>query len=198
MPQKDGRYAPEEGNLEDIKEVISRAVPIANQYYEDAWAKCQEKGDVDAFLALSAALAADFAPAEPPRCALPEGSSIDALIELASRHGRLLLESLAQLCRQRAVNIHAGRAKLSTGSNKRQKATTTMMWRASSMLSGPQVFLTPRTTLSLAIEVLRRNVHHKKILIRRCKDHFGRPFDTGYRDLQFNIERDGFVRGSSR
>ena len=27
----------------------------------------------------------------------------------------------------------------------------------------------------------------------RCKDHFGHPFDTGYRDLQFNIELDGFV-----
>ena len=47
--------------------------------------------------------------------------------------------------------------------------------------------------LSEALYVLRGNARRKRILIRRCKDHFcGSPADR-YRDLQFNIERGGFV-----
>ena len=193
VPQKDGRYAPEEGNLEDIKEVISRAVPIVNQYYEDAWAKCQENGDVDAFLTLSAALAADFTPAEPPKCALPEGSSMDALIELASRHGRLLLESLAHV-------VQATGGEYSRGPRKaphriQQKAENDYgneLARVVDVERATGIF-DSADDLSEAISVLRGNVRRKHILIRRCKDHFGGPIPPGYRDLQFNIERDSFV-----
>ena len=141
VPQKDGRYAPEEGNLEDIKEVISRAVPIANQYYEGAWAKCQEKGDVDAFLALSAALAADFRPQSrrsvPCLRIRPSMRSSSWQADTA-----VCCSSRSPSCGPQAVNIHVGRANLRTGSSKRQKMTTAMNWRASSMSSGPQVFLT--------------------------------------------------------
>ena len=193
VPQKDGRYAPEEGNIEDIKEVISRAVPIVNQYYEDAWAKCQEKGDVDAFLALSAALAADFTPAEPPKCALPADSSIDALIELASRHGRLLLESLAHV-------VQATGGEYSRGPRKaphriQQKAENDYgneLARVVDVERATGIF-DSADDLSEAIAVLRGNVRRNRILIRRCKDHFGGPIPPGYRDLQFNIEREGFV-----
>ena len=193
VPQKDGRYAPEEGNLEDIKEVISRAVPIANQYYEDAWAKCQEKGDVDAFLALSAALAADFTPAEPPKCALPADSSIDALIELASRHGRLLLESLAQVVQATGGEYTRGPRK--SPHRIQQKAENDYgneLARVVDVERATGIF-DSADDLSEAISVLRGNVRRNRILIRRCKDHFGGPIPPGYRDLQFNIEREGFV-----
>ena len=47
--------------------------------------------------------------------------------------------------------------------------------------------------LSLAVSLLRAASRRGDITIRRCKDRFGDPFDSGYRDLQFNVELNGFV-----
>ena len=47
--------------------------------------------------------------------------------------------------------------------------------------------------LSLAISLLRAASRRGDITIRRCKDRFGHPFPNGYRDLQLNVELDGFV-----
>ena len=47
--------------------------------------------------------------------------------------------------------------------------------------------------LSLAISLLRAASRRGDITIRRCKDRFGNPFENGYRDLQLNVELEGFV-----
>ena len=47
--------------------------------------------------------------------------------------------------------------------------------------------------LSLAVSLLRAASRRGDITIRRCKDRFGKPFENGYRDLQLNVELDGFV-----
>ena len=193
VPQKDGRYAPEDGNLQDIKEVISRASPIVNQYYHDAWTKCQENGDVDGFLTMSAALAADFTPAEPPRCALPEDSSVDALIDLASRHGGAMLESLAHVVQATGGEYERGpRKKPHRILQKAQDDYGNDLARVVDVERATGIF-DSADDLSEAILVLRGNVRRKRILVRRCKDHFGDPIPPGYRDLQLNLERDGFV-----
>ena len=46
--------------------------------------------------------------------------------------------------------------------------------------------------LSLAISLLRAASRRGDITIRRCKDRFGKPFENGYRDLQLNVELEGF------
>ena len=47
--------------------------------------------------------------------------------------------------------------------------------------------------LSFAISLLRDASRRGEITIRRCKDRFGKPFENGYRDLQLNVELEGFV-----
>ena len=59
--------------------MISHAQQDVKAYYDAAWAACA----ADDLLVATAALQADFSPAEPPRCALPEGATVEALVALA-------------------------------------------------------------------------------------------------------------------
>jgi len=63
-----------------LTDVISRAEQDVKAFYEAAWESCV----ADDLLAATAALQADFSPELPPRCALPQGATVEALVALAS------------------------------------------------------------------------------------------------------------------
>ena len=65
-----------------LTDVISRAEQDIKAFYDAAWESCV----ADDLLAATAAFQADFPGAKPPpRCALPEGATVEALVALAFR-----------------------------------------------------------------------------------------------------------------
>ena len=63
-----------------LTDVISRAEQDIKAFYDAAWAACM----ADDLLRETAALQAEFPGEQPPRCALPEGAPVEALVALAS------------------------------------------------------------------------------------------------------------------
>ena len=76
-----------------LKEVICRATPFVKQLYDDAWTTYAAADDLRE---AAAAREATFSPEEPPRCALPEGASVEALVGLASEHAAALHAAIAR------------------------------------------------------------------------------------------------------
>lgn len=88
-----------------LKEVICRATPFVKQLYDDAWTTYAAADDLRE---AAAALEATFSPEEPPRCALPEGASVEALVGLASEHAAALHAALKGLVRDSGGAYHRG------------------------------------------------------------------------------------------
>ncbi|CAH0363824.1 unnamed protein product [Pelagomonas calceolata] len=148
----------------------------------------------DDFLAETRRLEEDFPDTPPPpRCDLPEGASIDALAALAYFHGEDLLESLRRFVQDAGGEYKRGPRK--SKSRIRQKtekdyggdvARVVDLERATGIFDSVD-------DLSFAISLLRDASRRGEITIRRCKDRFSHPFENGYRDLQLNVELEGFV-----
>ena len=76
-----------------LTDVISRAEQDIKAFYDAAWESCV----ADDLLAATAAFQADFPGAKPPpRCALPEGATVDELEELASERAEAMHAALEQ------------------------------------------------------------------------------------------------------
>ena len=101
-----GRFDPEHGERAAVLQVVERANLLAQHGYAVSWAYYNKpedgaRRDGEDLLEDTRRLEEDFSPDEPPRCALPEGASVGAsvaaIVELAKRHGRALIESLKGL-----------------------------------------------------------------------------------------------------
>ena len=73
-----------------LKDVISHAQQDVKAFYDAAWAACAAEDLLEA----TAALQDEFSPADPPRCALPEGATVEALVALASEHAEAMHAAL--------------------------------------------------------------------------------------------------------
>ena len=71
-----------------LTDVISRAEQDVKAFYEAAWESCVATASVGRLLAATAALQDEFSPADPPRCALPQGATVEALVRRTRRLGR--------------------------------------------------------------------------------------------------------------
>ncbi|CAH0375628.1 unnamed protein product [Pelagomonas calceolata] len=195
-----GRFVPERGEQTAVQGVVDRATKLARLGYESAWEGYKAAdGDAarqsaDDFLAETRRLEEDFPDTPPPpRCDLPEGASIDALAALAYFHGEDLLESLRRFVQDAGGEYKRGPRK--SKSRIRQKtekdyggdvARVVDLERATGIFDSVD-------DLSFAISLLRDASRRGEITIRRCKDRFSHPFENGYRDLQLNVELEGFV-----
>ncbi len=195
-----GRFVPERGEQTAVQGVVDRATKLARHGYAVAWEGYKAAdGDAarqsaDDFLAETRRLEEDFPDTPPPpRCDLPEGASIDALAALAYFHGEDLLESLRQFVQDAGGEYKRGPRK--SKSRIRQKtekdyggdvARVVDLERATGIFDSVD-------DLSFAISLLRDASRRGEITIRRCKDRFGKPFENNYRDLQLNVELEGFV-----
>ena len=199
---RSGRFDPEHGERAAVLQVVERANLLAQHGYAVSWAYYNKpedgaRRDGEDLLEDTRRLEEDFTPDEPPRCALPEGASVGAsvaaIVELAKRHGRALIESLKGLVQDAGGSYVWGpRKKEGRIREKAEKEYGGDVARVVDVERATGIFDSV-DDLSLAITRLKRASRRGDITIRRCKDHFGHPFDTGYRDLQFNIELDGFV-----
>ena len=199
---RSGRFDPEHGERAAVLQVVERANLLAQHGYAVSWAYYNKpedgaRRDGEDLLEDTRRLEEDFTPDEPPRCALPEGASVGAsvaaIVELAKRHGRALIESLKGLVQDAGGSYVWGpRKKEGRIREKAEKEYGGDVARVVDVERATGVFDSV-DDLSLAITRLKRASRRGDITILRCKDHFGHPFDTGYRDLQFNVELDGFV-----
>ena len=128
---------------------------------------------------------------------MPEGASIDALGALAYFHGDELLESLRRFVQKAGGEYKRGPRKSKSRIRQKTKndyngdvARVVDLERATGIFDSVD-------DLSMAVSLLRVASCRGEIKIRRCKDRFGHPFEKGYRDLQLNVELDGFV-GAAR
>ncbi|KAK7233032.1 hypothetical protein SO694_00039024, partial [Aureococcus anophagefferens] len=77
-----------------LTDVISRAEQDVKAFYDAAWAACAEAADD--LLRETAALQAEFPGEKPPRCALPQGATVEALVTLASERAEAMHAALEQ------------------------------------------------------------------------------------------------------
>ncbi len=193
----------EEDERESVHEVLGRARRLAEHGYAVSWGyyrKTVDGGpaarDADELLVETGRLKDDFTPDTPPRCDLSR-SAVDepvaALIDLAGRHGEALIKSLEGLVQDAGGAYNVGpRKKVGRIKQKAEDEYDGDVARVVDVERATGVFESV-DDLSFAISLLRAASRRGEITIRRCKDHFGQPFDTGYRDLQLNVELDGFI-----
>ena len=198
-----GRLDPtsiKEDERESVLEVLGRARRLAELGYANSWGyyrKTVDGGpaarDADELLEETRWLAEDF-PDEPPppRCDLPEGASINELAGMAYLKGDRLLEPLEAIIHKaggeykRGPRKKEGRIKEKMAEYEGDVARVVDLERATGVFDSVD-------DLILAISLLRAASRRGNIKIRRCKDRFGCPFENGYRDLQLNVELEGFV-----
>ena len=195
-----GRFDPERGERAAVLQVVERAHLLAQHGYAVSWQQYNKPEDGGAaqrdgedLLEDTRRLEEDFSLDEPPRCNLSEGASAADLIELAKRHGEALIKSLKGLVQDAGGAFDVGPRK--NEGRIKQKAADDYggdVARVCDVEQATGVFDSV-DEMSLAITRLKRASRRGDITIRCCKDHFGHPFKTGYRDLQFNIELKGFV-----
>ena len=195
-----GRFDPERGERAAVLQVVERAHLLAQHGYAVSWQQYNKPEDGGAaqrdgedLLEDTRRLEEDFTLDEPPRCNLSEGASAADLIELAKRHGEALIKSLKGLVQDAGGAFDVGPRK--NEGRIKQKAADDYggdVARVCDVEQATGVFDSV-DEMSLAITRLKRASRRGDITIRCCKDHFGHPFKTGYRDLQFNIELKGFV-----
>ena len=195
-----GRFDPWRGERAAVLQVVERANLLAQHGYSESWGyynKPEDGGaarrDGEDLLEDTMRLEEDFTPDEPPRCDLPEGASAADLIELAVCHDETLIKSLEGLVQDAGGAYNVGPQKKEGRIKQKAEddygddvARVVDVERATGVFDSVD-------EMSLAITRLKRASCRGDIKIRRCKDHFGHPFKTGYRDLQFNIELNGFV-----
>ena len=186
-----GQFDPTRGDRDAVREVVERAKRLAAYGYAVSW-EYYKRTDVEGLLADTSRLSDDFTPDEPPRCA-GEFASAEALVALAVRHGPALLESLQQYVQTAGGAFEWGpQKKPARIAQKAHNDYEDDLARVCDVERATGVFDSPGD-LSRALTLLRAASERGDITIRRCKDHFGQPFKTGYRDLNFNIELHGFV-----
>ena len=186
-----GQFDPTRGDRDAVREVVERAKRLAAYGYAVSW-EYYKRTDVEELLADTSRLSDDFTPDEPPRCA-GEFASAEALVALAARHGPALLESLQQYVQTAGGAFEWGpQKKPARIAQKAHNDYKDDLARVCDVERATGVFDSPGD-LSRALALLRAASERGDITIRRCKDHFGQPFKTGYRDLNFNIELHGFV-----
>ena len=186
-----GQFDPTRADPDAVREVVKRATKLARHGYDVSW-EYYKRTDVEGLLADTSRLSDDFTPNEPPRCA-GEFASAEALVALAVRHGPALLESLQQYVQTAGGAFEWGpQKKPARITQKARNDYEDDLARVCDVERATGVFDSPGD-LSRALALLRAASERGDITIRRCKDHFGQPFKTGYRDLNFNIELHGFV-----
>ena len=194
---RSGRFDPEHGERAAVLQVVERANLLAQHGYAVSWAYYNKpedgaRRDGEDLLEDTRRLEEDFTPDEPPRCA-GEFASAEALVALAARHGPALLESLQQYVQTAGGAFEWGpQKKPARITQKAHNDYKDDLARVCDVERATGVFDSPGD-LSRALALLRAASERGDITIRRCKDHFGQPFKTGYRDLNFNIELHGFV-----
>ena len=193
-----GRFVPERGEQTAVQGVVDRATKLARHGYAVAWEGYKAAdGDAarqsaDDFLAETRRLEEDFTPAAPPRCALPADASVVDLVALAFFNGRRLLESLEGYVLEAGGKYEWGPRKSKSRITQKAEEYGGDVARVVDVERATGIFDSV-DDLSLAVSLLRAAARRGEITIRRCKDRFGHPFDSGYRDLQFNVELNGFV-----
>ena len=181
-------------------DVVGRARRLAEHGYAVSWGyyrKTVDGGpaarDADELLEETRRLAEDF-PDEPPppRCDLPEGASINELAGLAYLKGDRLLEPLEAIVQEAGGEYKRGPRKKEGRIKEKMEEYGGDFARVVDLERTTGVFDSV-DDLSLAISLLIAASRRGDITIRRCKDRFGCPFENGYRDLQLNVELEGFV-----
>ncbi|KAH8059625.1 hypothetical protein JL722_5254 [Aureococcus anophagefferens] len=160
--------------------VISRAEQDVKAFYDAAWESCV----ADDLLAATAALQADFSPEEPPRCALPEGATVEELVALASVRAEAMHAALEQPVKESGGAYYQGP----------RKGTLRIKEKAEDDYGGDvaRVVDVERATgvygtandFNAAISKLRAAARGEELRILRCKDNL-RESESGYRDLTF-------------
>ena len=164
-----------------LKDVISHAQQDVKAYYDAAWATCT----ADDLLVATAALQADFTPAEPPRCALPDGATVESLVALASEHAEAMHWALEKPVKESGGAYYQGP----------RKGTLRIKEKAEADYEGDvaRVVDVERATgvygtandFNAAISKLRAAARGEDPKILRCKDNL-RGGTSGYRDVKLN------------
>ena len=188
-----------EDERESVHEVLGRARRLAEHGYAVSWGyyrKTVDGGpaarDADEFLVETRRLEEDFPGKPPPRCDLPEGASIKDLAFLAYFKGDRLLAPLEAIVQEAGGEYKRGPRKKEGRIREKMEEYGGDFARVVDLERATGVFDSV-DDLSLAISLLRAASRRGDITIRRCKDRFGKPFENGYRDLQLNVELEGFV-----
>lgn len=171
-----------------LQEEISRAEGNVKAFYEAAWATCV----ADDLLLATAELQDEFSPADPPRCALPEGATVEALVALASEHAEAMHAALERPVKESGGAYYQGP----------RKGTLRIKEKAEADYEGDvrRVVDVERATgvydtandFNAAISKLRAAARGGELVIIRCKDNL-RESESGYRDVKLNVALDGFV-----
>ncbi|KAH8087639.1 phage minor structural protein [Aureococcus anophagefferens] len=173
-----------------LTDVISRAEQDVKAFYDAAWAACAEAADD--LLRETAALQAEFPGEKPPRCALPQGATVEALVTLASERAEAMHAALEQPVKESGGAYFQGP----------RKGTLRIKEKAEADYGGDvaRVVDVERATgvygtandFNAAISKLRTAARGEELRILRCKDNL-RGGTSGYRDVKLNVDVDGFV-----
>tara|TARA_B100002052_G_scaffold293176_1_gene315900 strand:- start:276 stop:1175 length:900 start_codon:yes stop_codon:yes gene_type:complete len=184
---------------ESVYEVLDSAKRLAEYGYNMSWGYYKKTIDdkslsrTDKFLLETKKLADDFPDVQPPpRCDLPDGASIEQLASLAYFKGDKLLKPLEIIIQEAGGEYKRGPRKKERRIKEKMEEYDGDFARVVDLERATGVFDSV-DDMSQAISLLRNASHRGEITIRRCKDRFGNPCSNGYRDVQMNIELDGFI-----
>jgi len=184
---------------ESVYEVLDSAKRLAEHSYDMSWGYYKKTVDgesvchADELLLETKKLADDFPDVQPPpRCNLPEGASIEQLASLAYFKGDKLLKPLEIIIQEAGGEYKRGPRKKEGRIKEKMKEYDGDFARIVDLERATGVFDSV-DDMNQAISLLRDASHRGEIIIRRCKDRFGNPCSNGYRDVQMNIELDGFI-----
>ncbi|KAH8055803.1 hypothetical protein JL722_8156 [Aureococcus anophagefferens] len=135
-----------------LTDVISRAEQDVKAFYDAAWAACAEAADD--LLRETAALQAEFPGEKPPRCALPQGATVEALVTLASERAEAMHAALEQPVKESGGAYFQGPRKGTLRIKERPRPTTAATSRESSTSSATGVYGTAND-FNAAISKLR-------------------------------------------
>ncbi|KAH8096297.1 glutamine deamidase [Aureococcus anophagefferens] len=181
-----------------VMAVVDKAMPRIREQYDAAWAFYSRtsgpaaRGTSD-LLESSAALEADFSPAEPPRCALPPGATVEVLLLEASTHGEALLRGMERIASASGGAFHAGpRKKAARIAEKAAADYEGDVARVIDVERATVVFQSAED-FNYGISLARAAARRGDVALSRCKDRLPGVGGSGYRDLVLNMAREGFV-----
>lgn len=185
---------------ESVQDILDRGRRLATHGYNVSWGyflktvdNSQSIYNVDDLLLETRRLAEDFPDMQPPpRCNLPVTASIEQLASLAYFKGDILLKPFKAIILKAGGEYKRGPRKKERRIKEKIKEYDCDFGRVLDLERATGVFDSVDDMI-FAISLLRAASRRGEITILRCKDRFGNPCSNGYRDLQLNVELEGFI-----